>query len=138
MLSDLVPNYKKINGRGFLVENDRSIGFFVQDLTDLSNSGISLENCIDFINNHIYHFAPIKYRLSYSNIAYLEEGNVKIFRAVNCKDKGDSLDDVLNYLNEKLIDNTSKEEILNRVKNYRKYGSYSTVDARYLECEEID
>jgi hypothetical protein len=138
LLNELIPTYKKINGRGFLIENDRSVGFFVQDLTDPSNSGISLKNCINFIEGHIYHFAPIKRRLSFSHIAVLENGELRIFRSINCKDKGDSLDDVLNYLNKKLADCDDKEEILNRVKDYRKYGIYTTVDALYLECEEVD
>ncbi|HCA56557.1 MAG TPA: hypothetical protein DEP46_01090, partial [Blastocatellia bacterium] len=134
----LIPEYRKINGKGFLVENDRSIGFFVQDLTDLSNSGISLDKCIDFIEGHIYHFSPIKRRFSFSHIAFLKGGKLTIFSSINCKDKGDSLDDVLAYLDKKLANRVNKEELLKRVKDFRKYGSYSTVDATHLECEEID
>ena len=113
--------------------NERPIGFFVFDLTDTSNKGTPLGRCMEFKDNHIYHFALIHTPSSYSHLVFLENGNLKIFKAVNCKN-GDSLDDVINYLNRILKDIENKDEILERVRNYREYGIYATVDDDSLRC----
>jgi hypothetical protein len=118
----------------FVNNNERPIGFFVFDLTDTSNKGTPLGECMEFKNNHIYHFALINIPFSFSHIVVLENGNLKIFKAVNCKD-GDSLEDVISYLNQMLKDTGNKNEILNRVRNYREYGIYSTVDDDSLRCQ---
>lgn len=116
-------------------KNERPFGFSIFDLTDTSNTGKPLGECIEFKNNHIYHFALIDTPYSFSHIAVLEDGNLKVFRAINCKDKGDTLDEVTNYLNETLKEDKNKDEILIRVRNYRKYGIYTTVDTPNLECK---
>lgn len=120
----------------FEVKNERPSRFTVYDLTQPPNRGTSLSKCINFLNNHIYHFSPIQKRYSFSHIVVLEDGNLKVFRSINCQGKGDSLKDVISYLKEKLEEDKSKDEILNRVKNYRKYGTYTTVDTPNLECEK--
>ncbi len=112
----------------FLVEESRANGFFVWDLTEPTNKQTSLLERVEFKNNHIYHFAFIDSPFSFSNIAVLEDGKLKIFKVINCEGKGDSLEDVVAYLDEKLRGDKNKEEIINRVKNYRKYGVYASFD----------
>jgi hypothetical protein len=63
---------------------------------------------------------------SFSFIAVLGEDDMTIFKGLNCEEKGDSLEDVLKYLNEKLKNTNNKNEIIERVKNYRKYGVYTS------------
>jgi len=119
----------------FKVENERPLKFTIYDLTDTSNIGSSLDDCIKLINNHVYHFAPIQKRYSFSHIVILEDGAIKVFRSINCPGKGDNLEDVLSYLSQKLKDNKDKGKILSRVKNYRKYGIYTIVDTPDLQCK---
>lgn len=137
MLNESVPEYKRVFEKGFHVNTEgRGVGFFVYDLTDLSNKETTLRDCIEFKNNHVYHFAPIRKRYSFSHIVILEDDNLKVFRSINCNGKGDRLEDVISYLSEKLKDDKDKQEIISRVKNYRKYGIYTTVDTHALLCEE--
>lgn len=122
----------------FLVEESRANGFFVYDLTEPTNKQTSLLERVEFKNNHIYHFAFIDLPFSFSHIAVLEDGKLKIFRAINCKGKGDSLKDVIGYLNEKLQNDKNKDEIIKRVKNYRSYGAYASFNGlSLLQCEEV-
>lgn len=116
------------------VIDERPVGFFVFDLTETSNMGKPLGDCIEFKNNHVYHFALMDIPYSFSHIVVLQNGNLKIFKAVNCKD-GDSLEDVISYLNQMMENTGNKYEILNRVRNYREYGIYSTVDDDSLRCQ---
>ena len=112
----------------FLVESERAVGFFIYDLTEPSNKQTSLLERIEFKNGHVYHFADIDLPFSFSNIAILEDGNVRIFKAINCAGKGDSLEDVIRYLNEKLKADKDKDEIIRRVSNYRTYGVYGSLN----------
>lgn len=120
----------------FEVEHERPGRFTVYDLTEPPNKGIPLGKCINFLNNHVYHFSPMEKRYSFSHIVILENGNLKVFRSINCKGKGDSLEDVIRYLTQKLKDDKNKQAILRRVKSYRKYGIYTTVDTPNLQCIE--
>ena len=119
----------------FAVENERPREFTVYDLTEPTNKGLPLGGCINFLNNHVYHFSPMEKRYSFSHIVILEDGDLKVFKSINCKGKGDSSEDVISYLNEKLKDDRNKQEIISRVKNYRKYGIYTTVDTPSLQCK---
>jgi hypothetical protein len=119
------------------VKNERPVGFSVYDLVVDSNDGVPLGKCIEFKDSHIYHFALISIPYSFSHIAVLEKGKIKIFKAVNCKD-GDSLEDVKNYLKPRLRGNEDEEEIIKRVTNYRNYGIYYSVDDTSLRCQEAD
>ncbi len=115
------------------------IGFFVYDLTDPSNSykkqmyGLPEEGCINFINNHVYHFSTGDWSSSFSHIAILEDGKMKVFNSINCKGSKAKLDDVLLYVSEKLKDK-NKDETIIRLKNYRRYGVYETVDETDYSC----
>jgi hypothetical protein len=120
------------------IEESKAVGFFVYDLTDPSNKQTSLLERVEFKNNHVYHFAHIDAHFSFSNIAILEDGKLKIFKTINCKGKGDSLEDVIVYLNEKLKDDKNKDEIIRRVKNYREYGIYASFNGLSTpQCEEL-
>ncbi|HEX8738119.1 MAG TPA: hypothetical protein VF721_22485 [Pyrinomonadaceae bacterium] len=110
----------------FFIEESRGNGFFVYDLTEPSNKQTSLLERVEFKNNHVYHFALIDLPFSFSNIVVLEDGKLKIFKTVNCKGKGDSMKDVIAYLNGKLKNDKNKDEIIKRVKNYREYGVYAS------------
>jgi hypothetical protein len=128
VLSASVPEYQKV-GLKFYVEDEMAAGFGVYDLTDPSNvdSGVGKE-CVEFIDNHIYHVVPGLVDYSFSHIIMLEGGSLKVFRSINCPGRGDRLEDVLEYLRPKLADDKNKDEIINRVINYRKYGDYAAMD----------
>ena len=122
----------------FSVEESRASGFFIWDLTELSNKQTSLLERIEFKNNHVYHFAFIDAPFSFSNIVFLEDGKLKTFQAINCKGRGNSLEDVIAYLNEKLKSDKNKDEIIKRVKNYREYGVYASFNGLSApQCEEV-
>jgi hypothetical protein len=118
------------------VENGRPIDFTVYDLMDESNSENPLEGCIEFEDNHIYHFSIMFTPYSFSHIVILEGGKLKTFKSINCK-KGDDVNDVISYLNQKLKDDKNRDEIISRLKNYRHYGMYSAIDESHLKCEEV-
>jgi len=120
------------------IENDRAVGFFIYDLTEPSNKQTSLLERIEFKNNHVYHFADIDLPFSFSNIAILEDGKVRIFKAINCEGKGDSVEDVIRYLNEKLKYVKNRDEIIERVKNYRDFGVYTSLNGVSApQCESL-
>ncbi len=120
------------------VEDERAVDFFVYDLTDTSNKNISKVDCVNFTNNHIYHFAATRIPFSISYIAVLEGGKMKIFDALNCSEGKGDLGNLLLYLNEKLKDDKNKDEIITRVKNYRRYGTYWRVDEFGTQCKESE
>lgn len=126
----------KSNEFEYSVEKERPIRFFVHDLTDTSNIGTPLSDCVSLKDRHVYHFAPIRSRRSLSHILYLEKGSLKIFRSLNCDKKGESVQDVLAYVTPRLEDFKNREEIFERIKNYRKYGIYYSVDAPTVECND--
>jgi len=114
------PNYR--------IEGERAVGFFVYDLTEPSNKQTSLLERVDFKNGHVYHFADIDLPFSFSNIAVLEDGDVRIFKNINCEGQGARIEDIISYLNEKLKHDKNKDEIIQRVRNYRTYGVYTSLN----------
>jgi hypothetical protein len=114
------PNYR--------IEADRAVGFFVYDLTEPSNKQTSLLERVDFKNGHVYHFADIDLPFSFSNIAVLEDGHIRIFRNINCEGKGARIEEIISYLNEKLKHDKNKDEIIQRVINYRRFGVYTSLN----------
>ena len=122
----------------FFVEGAKANGFFIYDLTEPSNRQTSLLERVNFKNNHAYHFAYIDLPFSFSNIAILEDGKMKIFKAINCEGKGDTLQDVVDYLSQKFKADKNKEETIDRVKTYRKYGVYASFNGLSTpQCEEV-
>lgn len=135
ILNKSVPEYAEIFKQRFAAENERGNFFFVYDLTAPSNNP-SLTACIDFKKNHIYHFAPIWFNFSYSHILILEDGKLKVFNSIDCWNKGGyKLEEVISYVSQKLENNKDKDEILERVKNYRKYGFYFYEDEPLIPCK---
>jgi hypothetical protein len=134
ILNESVPEYAKVFKQRFAVENERGNSFFVYDLTDPSNNP-SMTACIDFKNNHIYHFAPQEFNFSFSHILILEDGKLKVFRSIDCWNRGDKLEDVISYVSKKLENNKDKDEIIERIKNFRKYGFYFYEDELLIPCK---
>ena len=129
ILKDSVPEFKEFNAYNFSAESEKPKGFNVYDLTDVSNKFFYPNDCVNIINNHIYHVYPARYENSLSHIIILENGNLKVFKSINCTDRGDTVEDVIIYLNQKIPDiDENKKQILERVKNYRKYGKYPRID----------
>lgn len=121
---------------GFYSKEGRPTFFFVHDFVDTLNHSYSHEKCIDFIENHVYHFAASSYKFSLSNIAVLEKGGIKIFEAINCPG-GNKIEDIQAYIQNMSIDSTTKQTILNRIINYRKYSKFIATDpqAVVLRCK---
>ena len=141
ILNHSVPSFKKINHEGFFVDEvGRTIGFFVFDLTDPTNTippPIGTNKIFQFIDGHVYDFCPLEIDLSISHIAYLEKSNIMVFKGINCPEKGDEISIVLGYLDEKLKNDFQKKEILERVKRYRDYGYYVKIDTDKVYCTEF-
>ena len=115
-----------------------SRGFFVYDLNDPTNKYIPAlyaqgEACINFIDNHVYHFAPVEFAFSQSHLAVLERGQLKIFTSINCKDSNEHLSDVIAYMNKRLKGHNRKE-LVTRIRQYRKYGFYINTDSPRVPC----
>lgn len=138
ILNQSIPEYAHVFGNGFYVEDERGVGFFIYDLTDPSNKGTPLYDCVDFRNDHIYHFAPIRQHYSISHIVILEDGRLKVFKAINCRESRDKLEDVISYVTRKLRSDKHKDEIIDRVRHYRRYGFYTKVDDSSLTCQEVE
>jgi hypothetical protein len=119
-------------------EGDWAIGFFVHDLTNPENKQTGLTESVEFKDRHVYHFAYIDLPFSYSNIAYLENGQIKIFKSLNCPGRGDRVSDAIAYLDSKLKPGANKRAVLARVKDYRKYGVYSSFDgSASVRCSNL-
>lgn len=134
ILNTSVPKYKEIFPSGFyLNRKGYCSGFSIYDLTDTTNYEDAAHGYVRFYNYHVYHFFPSLITFSRSNIAVLVNGEIIIFKSINCD--GDSVEDVINYLNEILPDDSQKAIIIGRVKEYRKYGKYLRIDEQSnFEC----
>ncbi len=129
ILNNSIPEYKQRLGFEFSVENEVPVGFGIYDLTDTSNKFQDEKDCINFIDGHIYNVSPFFHPFSFNHIIILEVGVLKTFESINCLDRGSKIEEVVDYINLKIPDNNSdKETILKRVKNYRKFGEYARTD----------
>lgn len=140
VLNNSAPEYKKIVDGGFSnMEDGVTIGYTVYDLTDTTNINKKIPTDtitgIEFKEGHFYHFVPAIFSMSFSNIAYLENGNIKIFESINCLDKGTTLDEVMNFAKEKLKGHKDEKAILTNIKNYRQFGNYLTEDNYSLKLD---
>ena len=136
-LNKSIPDYKRINKIGFYVSDEnRCGGFFVYDLTDTLNNSILKRDSFTFTNNHVYHFASTSMTWSISSILILENGHMKIFKAINCEDKGDRVSDVLDYVLNKPSLQSGDKGIVDRIKNFHSYGRYIRTDVySSLNCD---
>lgn len=119
-----------------VTEKGTGKGFVIFDLVDTTNFEGRNDECVSFVDRHIYHFASIVFEESYSNIAYLENGQIKVFETINCKGKGNTLQDVIDYIEPKIEGSDNYDKILYRIRNYRKYGYYVAYDNySVINCE---
>jgi len=130
-LKNSIPAYAQFSWRGF----------FVYDLTDPTNKYIpgmyaKADSSLRFINHHVYHFAPIEFIFSHSHIAVLEDGRLKVFKSINCKDSNEHLADVINYVKKRLKKNPDLDQVLTRIRDYRTYGLYVNTDSPRVPCED--
>jgi hypothetical protein len=140
MLESSIPEYKRHYEAGFYVIGETAAAFDVYDLVDTSNidSTRGGRHCINFIDRHIYHVYPAVYQFSFSHIVILEGGQLKVFKSINCKDRGGNLKEVINYVKQTRTNDKEKDEIINRVNNYRKYGFYTKTDNyASIRCQHI-
>lgn len=130
VLNEFAPEYSTVIDGGFSnTKEGLPMGYTIFDLNDPDNYSILSENkSISFNEGHFYHFSSIFMDMSFSHIAYLDKGKVIIFKAVNCFDKGDDFNELIDFANKKLENNPHKKEIMERIQNYRNYGLYSIVD----------
>ncbi len=116
------------------VDSLGGINFFIYDLLDKKNHQAntfddkSFIQCVEFIDNHFYHFASIHFSESYSNIAHYSKGKFTIFEAINCKKLGDSLKDVIEYIENNIAAASIRNNLLKNLNQYRKYGKYTAFD----------
>jgi|GEM_PF-1843183 len=139
ILNKSYPSWKKEDPEhlGFHVENESPAHFFVIDLTEPSNRSTPTKGCVRFVDKHIYHFASVFFSDSLSHIALLENGDMKIFRAINCKNSGDNIDEVVKYVRERLKI-SEKDKRIKRLKEYRKYGDYIIADVNQVNCSMFE
>ena len=129
VLNSLILDYKAKDDEGLYDKNNcRLIGTFIWDITDTLVKETATVGCIEFKEGHVYHFSPIRKRDSYSNIAIIKNGEVKIFKALNCPGKGDKIEDVVAYIKDHFPNTNDTQLIIARVMNYRNYGTYTKTD----------
>jgi hypothetical protein len=141
ILNESIPEYKEISSIGFSNRpNGKTIGYTVYDLSkkkNINKFNSDTISAIEFLDNHFYHFSPVIKYMSYSHIAFLEKGKIKVFKFINCPNKGDDLADVLKFAEQKLRYGDDKNEVLKNIENYRDYGYYHVEDnyGASVNCE---
>lgn len=130
ILNKSAPEYKEIVDDGFSnIDGGIPIGYSVFDLTNPSNKSKKTPEDtgegIEFIEGHFYHFSPVIMSMSYSHIAFFSKGEMITFSSINCLDKGDSFNSVLEFIKDKP---SIKKEVINNIKNYRRFGYYHIED----------
>ena len=130
ILNEEFPLYEEYQDGIFSNTNEGyTVGYTIFDLTDTLNystrKGDNLYGKIILNDKHFYHFAPIPWIISISFIAYLEEDEIKVFEYLNCEGKGDSIEDVITFAQEKKLLNQDLEKSL---RNYRDFVIYMAMD----------
>ncbi len=135
LLHDARPEHLK-TGQKHLIKNERVVGFTVWDLTDTTNKDLGQmeEPCVDFIDGHVYHFVDDTLPFSFSHIAVLENGEVKVFRSLNCPEGKPEFESLIQYLRSKPRFN--KDGLLQKVANFGRYQYLAPTDTRYFYCRE--
>lgn len=131
-LNHAIPEYELSKGEKFFFDKENCLvsRTRIYDLTDGSTSNTN-SNRWDFKleKNHVYYFYALDFNYAFSHIAYIaENGTLTFFESINCMDRGDNLQDVLEFLNEVLENNLNRDEIIKRVKNYWDYYSLTSDD----------
>lgn len=134
-LNSEIPQFKvKDDPLGFYVQNGRPKNFFVYDLVDTAKNSYQPyppRAAVTIAANGVYHFSPRNFRFSYSHIAVISGGKMKIFRLLNCAG-GDKIEDVISFVKTNL---NYDDEIRRRILNYRLHGIYFKTDPQSrIEC----
>ncbi len=137
ILNRNIPEFREMyDPRGFAVVDGRPLNFFVYNLADTTNvfprrpiaSTVRIYSDTNpFVLNErgVYHFAPLRFDVSFSHIAILDNGHLWVFPFVNCEGRGESVRDVVKFL----VQTASySDTVIARVENYRSYGVYFQMD----------
>ena len=103
------------------VENERAIGFYVQDLVDLDNKQTNLLEFVHFTEGHVYLFGWIDAPYSITHFAVLKDGKIHLFEAIDCKIKEDGIDKLIDFIKENFKKENTINRLVDRVKNYKSY-----------------
>ena len=123
-------NYKLSQNEGFYVENNDIIGVNIYNL----NTGLA--NNEQFKNNNIYHISPINFQESFSYILCVLDNKMVLFKSINCKDKGNSFEQVLSFVKAKYSNRDDFISISKNLKKYRDFGIYLRTDSMtVLKCD---
>jgi len=132
-LEEDIPNYyyKLSKEKGFNIKDEEIIvGVNIYDL----NNGEKIKT--NFKNDHIYHISPKNFQDSFSYILGVSENKMTLFKAINCTDRGNSLEEVVEFINARFSSKENLARIIENVKNYRKYGTYLRTDSMtVLKCK---
>lgn len=145
-LKRAVPEYKIKTNEDFMFDKAHC---FIKRVAfhDLTNTAVintfSDRNRFRFENNHIYHFYIVDAQLAFSHILYIDkDGLFTFFETINCKNRGNTLPEVTEFLLNELAANPQKDEIVERVRNYRRYYVSAAIDdikvSLKCECEPCD
>ncbi len=143
VLDSIITTIKSYNSKAncSIGKNEEFVNFFVYDLVDTANfkdaSIISTDpKIIKFIEGHIYHFSYVYYEYSFSNILFLENGKIEIYKSINCTNSKDNIDSIIKILTPK-FKKYENDSIVLRLKNFRKYGQYFGHDnySYKLKCD---
>jgi hypothetical protein len=134
ILDKAAPKYKEeYESKGFFVKDGVPYNFFVYNLVDTINNSYIERRAVQISDEGIYHFAPIRYRFSYSHIAVIHNGEMKVFGFLNCDNRGNSIEEVVKYVRSNC---SYEEDVINRILNYRRNGFYFRTDPQSrVECE---
>ncbi len=94
-------------------------------------SSDSLKEAI-LLKDGVYAFYIKDIRYSFTHIYIKYKGNVKIFESINCPSDDLKINQVVNYLKNKFLNN---ENIVDNIYNYSKYIQYLKIDPQSkLNC----
>ncbi|WP_291721948.1 hypothetical protein [Bernardetia sp.] len=120
-------------------EKGKVYGFNIHDMLDTTNYIQYRKGRFNIVPNHLYHVYAWEYALSTSNLIYIEEnGKITFFEAVNCTNRGNSLEDVEKFIKSTITDEDKKQELLKVLPSYREFGYYlqGCGLATIWECEQ--
>ncbi len=72
ILNDEIPGFKSTyDSMGFHIENEKPINFFVYNLIDTISNSYPAKDPVRIGKAGVFHFAPIRYEISFSHIAVI-------------------------------------------------------------------
>lgn len=142
LLKKIIPDNEKLSSvYHFSVDckTHEVRGFNIHDMLDTTNYIQYRKGKCKILPNHLYHIYAWEYALSTSNLLYIDEqGKVTFFEAVNCSNRGNSLEEVEEFINKTVIDEDKKKELLKVLPFYRDFGMYmqGCGYAKILDCKQ--